>query len=189
MSYEVLQRVSLICGIGSLVVAAVSVALFFWLDIPSVVGFLTGRTRRKGINEIRKAAQEGTLDHRTVSRKNGEQSQHKRQKKTGGKAKNAAPVRAPAANVQAAAPVTTDRLPNRAPVPAKGSELTTILDGAAGQTSLLDGQENLTTVLSGGNVPGTTVLPEQAAVQAAAFTQQPFEIEFDITYIHSDEVI
>lgn len=189
MSYEILQKVSLICAIGSLVMTVVAVVLFFLLDIRSVIGFFTGRTRRKGIDEIRKAAQEGTLDHRSVTQSAGGQTDKKRRKKTEPKAsRNAVPQKV-AVKEDRGENVITDRLPNRAAAYSDGSEQTTLLGAQTAQSVMQPNADNLTTVLTENFVPETTVLTAQTPVQAAVFVQQPFEIEFDITYIHSDEVI
>lgn len=163
--------------------------MFFLLDIRSVIGFFTGRTRRKGIDEIRRAAQEGTLDHRSASKNAGGQTDKKRQKQTAAKAKRNTVPQAPAARVGSEEAVITDRLPNRAAAYSDGSEQTTLLGAQMTQSSMQSDAENLTTVLSESFAPETTLLTAQAPVQAAVFAQQPFEIEFDITYIHSDEVI
>lgn len=189
MSYEILQKVSLICAIGSLVMTVVAVALFFLLDIRSVIGFFTGRTRRKGIDEIRKAAQEGTLDHRSASQNAGGKMDKKRRKQTGSKVNRNTVAQVPVARGDTGETVITDRLPNRAAAYSDGSEQTTLLGAQAAQSSMQSNAENLTTVLSESFAPETTLLTTQAPVQAAMFAQQPFEIEFDITYIHSDEVI
>ena len=78
-----------------------------------------------------------------------------------------------------------------APVQAQMADAagTTPLDQAS-TTTVLEGAENLTTVLPDSDAMATTVLEQNIpAAPMPEFTAQPFEIEFEITYIHTNEVI
>lgn len=169
MTYEMLQNVHIIAGITSLVMAGVSVALFFLLRIPDVFGYLTGRTRRKGVDEIRE--QSGSGDRK----KSAEKKPGKKSAGKGGKKATAGRAHAPAITAKMPpAPVSAETVPLEQP----------------GMTAVLEGGENLTTVLPDAGSMQTTVLEENAVpVCVPEFSQQPFEIEFEITYIHTNEVI
>lgn len=176
MSYETLQNIYMVTGIASLVMAVLSVALFFLLGIPDVIGFLTGKTRRKGIDEIREQSASGGRQ-RTAS--------------AGKKAKGKKAANAPVRSAPAAVPVQPVQT---APVYVAADTMymnqnnqTTVLPGAGNQTTVLPGAENQTTVLSG--VPVAAPVQQPVAAFAPQYPDQPFEIEFEITYIHSNEVI
>lgn len=148
-----------------IIMALVAVILFFVLKIPRVVGDLTGSTARKAIEEIRKQ---------------NEQSGDKTYKSS-------------AVNLQRGK--VTDkisksgRLMERGESPFGTGKITAQLDPSympASETTVLDmGPANETTVLSE-PAGETTVLdaPAQPQVQA-----QQFEIEYEITFIHTNEVI
>ncbi len=51
---ETLSLISLVSFIGAAVSLVVTVILFFWFQIPSVIGDLTGRTARRSIVQTRK---------------------------------------------------------------------------------------------------------------------------------------
>ena len=174
MTYETLQNIYMVTGIASLVMALLSVALFFLLGIPDVIGFLTGKTRRKGIDEIREQSATG-----------GRQKTASSDKKAKGKKAGDAPVRmAPAAAPVQAAPVYTAA----ETMPLDQYNQTTVLPGAGNQTTVLPGADNLTTVLSGAPMAAPVQQPVPAAF-VPQYPDQPFEIEFEITYIHTNEVI
>lgn len=54
MTYEMYHNVFLICAATGGVMAFVSILLFVFFRIPSVIGELTGITARRGIEQIRK---------------------------------------------------------------------------------------------------------------------------------------
>lgn len=54
MTYEMYRYLSLGAGIACAIMVVVSIVLFFTLQIPKVIGDLTGRTARKAIEDIRK---------------------------------------------------------------------------------------------------------------------------------------
>lgn len=69
MSLQVLENISTISYICSAVLFAVAIGLYFYFDINTVYGYLSGRTRKKRIEESRKDT-------------TGENRQSKRDKKT-----------------------------------------------------------------------------------------------------------
>ena len=54
MSLQLLKNISTISYVCSLILFAVAVGLYFYFDIHTVFGYLSGRTRRKRIKESRK---------------------------------------------------------------------------------------------------------------------------------------
>lgn len=175
MTYETLQNIYMITGIASLVMALLAAALFFLLGIPDVIGFLTGKTRRKGIDEIREQSATGGRQKAPT-------------KKAKGKKPGKAPVQMPQAAAPAAAPAQAQMAPTYTgaeTMPLDQYNMTTVLPDS-NQTTVLPGTDNLTTVLPGDPM-ATTVLEQNVFVPA--YPAQPFEIEFEITYIHTNEVI
>ena len=70
MTYEIYNYIFIGAAIASGILLVVSIVLFFLLDIPKVIGDLTGRNARKGIESIRKqneATGDKTLEHRVVN--------------------------------------------------------------------------------------------------------------------------
>ncbi len=59
MTVELLQRLSTISFVVAAVFFLAAVALFFLLDIPTVIGILSGATARKGVEAIRRQNEEG----------------------------------------------------------------------------------------------------------------------------------
>lgn len=158
MTYEMLNRIYVITGIASLVMLAVTVGLFFMLKIPEAVAFISGRTRKKGIEAIQRS---GTVSSGAAKSK----------KLTKAAKKPVKPVeKAPAA--EPAREKLTDVLPTT------GESNTEVLSSTERLTTVLDGQDG-NQVLEAGQVDH----------QNLVFTQQPFVVEFDITYVYSDIII
>lgn len=160
MTYESLRSVFVYTGIASLVLAAVAVALFFWLKIPEAYAYFTGKARRRGIEQI--------------IRNGGQQNAKKPEK-----AKADRPVQsAKKPAKQARGPVKKNAAPHTggAETELLETEQTTLLAQSGEETTLLGG--DLTTVLS--SQEGTGELPAPV---------QPFVIEFEITCLHADPLI
>jgi hypothetical protein len=139
--------------------------LFFLLKIPQVIGDLSGRTARKAIANIREQnEQTGDKTHKVsvVNRSRGRVTD-----------KITRSGRLEAQMPPMSTGVETAELEQGIPTSAyeSGSEETTVLNYAP-----QSGSEE-TTVLSHGNWDDTVVL------------DSVFEIEFDITYIHTNEKV
>ena len=163
MTYETLNSIYVIAGIASLVMLAVTAGLFFLLKIPEAVAFISGRTRKKGIEAIQRTGSAGSTT-------GGKKS--KEQKKSTKAAKSPVEI--------------AKKAPPQAPVQEK---MTDVLPTAGEKnTEVLSSAESLTTVL---DVKYGTEILESAQVnhQNLIFTQQPFVVEFDITYVYSDIII
>lgn len=155
MTYEVYRSVFQIGAIGCGVMAVVSVILFFWLQIPKVIGDLTGHTARRAISDIRRQNEDGV--HKTY--------------------------KSSAVNLQRGK--TTDKISH-------SGRVVPVSDGKAGtsgQTERIGGAPetdgNETTVLE----EETLSLETMALPHADGPVFQKFEVEFEITYLHSNEVV
>ena len=160
MTYETLNSVYVITGIASLVMLAVTAGLFFLLKIPEAVAFISGRTRKKGIEAIERTGTVGAASGGPRSRK-----LEKKDKIHATTAKTAPAQEPPREKL-------TDVLPTaerkNTEVLSTTERLTTVLDGKAGNEVLESAQVNHPNLV---------------------FTQQPFVVEFDITYVYSDVII
>lgn len=173
MSYEVLRYIFYGSAILSGIMFVISVVLFFVLKIPHVVGDLTGSNARKAIEKIRNQNEaSGDKVHKTshVNRERG--------KITDKISPSGRLLKDPTGQVGGAMPtekIGTQQLPQ--------TDETTVLGG--NETTVLGGNE--TTVLGGGE-PSAYGAGETTVLSA---TEAPvlFQIEYEITYIHTDEVI
>lgn len=162
MTYETLNSIYVIAGIASLVMLAVTAGLFFLLKVPEAVAFISGRTEKKGIESIQRTGTVGASAGGPKSRK-----LERTAKITVQKAE-----KAPAYAQTPAREQFTDVLP------ASGTKTTEVLSGADRLTTVLDGK--------GGNI---VLEAGQVDHRDLVFTQQPFVVEFDITYVYSDIII
>lgn len=190
MTYEIYRYIFLGCAGLSVLCLILAVILFFVLKIPKVIGDLTGSTARKAIENIRNQNENtGEKVHKTsaVNRERGKITD--RITDTGRVIKVDVDD---VGGAMATTKISTTRLKNEAresyenTLRDDGSGETTVLDAAGGaETTVLDSGE--TTVLDGFGSGETTVLGQD---QPAAFMNgTAFTIEYDLTFIHTDEVI
>ena len=170
MSYESLRSIFVYTGIASLILAGVALLLFFVLRIPDAVAYLSGKARRRGIEQIRRESssqeENGTnRNKKTNKAKNRPQKEPK--KKTPEK-------KTPAGNKQEMA--ITDRLN-------KTHGDTELLEHNL--TEVLNNDANMTTVLSQDQMDGTMLLSD-ATDTNVNFVEQSFCVEFEITFLNSD---
>lgn len=151
----------------------IAVILFFVLKIPSVIGDLTGSTARKAIENIRnqnESSGDKTYKSSAVNRERGKITD--RITPTGTLIKNP-----------------TDLMGGAMATTKIGTQQLAAEAQQAYETSLLeDTGANETTVLNTGSAGETTVL-EQTAMEQGADNSNVFVIEYEITFIHTDEVI
>ena len=151
----------------------IAVILFFVLKIPSVIGDLTGSTARKAIENIRnqnESSGDKTYKSSAVNRERGKLTD--KITPTGTLIKNP-----------------TDLMGGAMATTKIGTQQLTAEAQQAYETSLLeDTGANETTVLNTGSAGETTVL-EQTAMEQGADNSNVFVIEYEITFIHTDEVI
>ena len=199
MTYEIYNYIFIGAAIASGILLVVSVVLFFLLDIPKVIGDLTGSNARKGIESIRKqneATGDKTYMSSSVNLKRGRLTD---------KISNSGRVVKPASGafgVGAGTAKISGPNPMQPPMPA--AEGTMVLENNAtmvlaeeNATMVLDSaaSEMQTALLSDPAVaaaPETTMLSQQMPAQAyAAPVQKPvaFGVEIEITYIHTNVTI
>lgn len=172
MSYEIYHYIfigaAILCG----AMFITSVLLFVLLKIPKVIGDLTGRTAKKAIENIRnqnESSGDKTYKSSLVNKERG--------KITDKISPSGRLVKEPTDLIGGA--MATEKISTQQLV----SDETVVLDSGNETTVLLSGNE--TTVLSGeinntGNE--TTVLTQTD-------TSTEFRIEYEITFIHTNEVV
>lgn len=199
MTYEIYNYIFIGAAIASGILLVVSVVLFFLLDIPKVIGDLTGSNARKGIESIRKqneATGDKTYMTSTVNLRRGRLTD-----KISNSGRVVKPVSG-AFGVGAGTAKISGPNPMQPSMPA--AEGTMVLENNAtmvlaeeNATMVLDSaaSEMQTALLSDPAVaaaPETTMLSQQMPAQAyAAPVQKPvaFGVEIEITYIHTNVTI
>ena len=169
MTYEIYRYIFLGGAILAGIMFAVSVLVFFLLKIPNVIGDLTGANARKAIENIRnhnESTGDKTYQSSQVNRERG--------KLTDKISPSGRIIKDPSHSLHGA--MGTEKISTQQLHPEDVTNETTVLTG-----DLTGGNE--TTVLSH-EAPAneTTVLNVQTFSNA-------FVIEYEITYIHTDEVI
>ena len=175
MTYDVYRYIfigaAVLCGI----LFAVSVLIFILLKIPKVISDLTGATARRAIKNIREQNEASGDKAYKVSAFN--EARGKLTDKI-----------SPSGNV-----IQQQQAQMRGIDTTKISTQELYVDEAANQTSVLD-QHDGTTVLANESVGETSVLaaPEQTYGETSVLSpavETEFCVEFEITYIHTNEVI
>lgn len=199
MTYEIYNYIFIGAAIASGILLVVSVVLFFLLDIPKVIGDLTGSNARKGIESIRKQ-NEATGDKTYMS-----SSVNLRRGRLTDKISNSGRVVKPVSGafgvgagtakisgpnpMQPSMPAAegTMVLENNATMVLEEGNATMVLDSAASEM-----QTALLSVPAAASAAETTMLSQQMPAQAyAAPVQKPvaFGVEIEITYIHTNVTI
>lgn len=194
--YEVYRYIFIGAAILAAILFIISVILFFVLKIPSVIGDLSGATARKAIEDIRnqnESTGEKIYKSSTVNKQRGKLTD--KISPSGNLVKN------PSGGIWGAMStekISTQKLSEDAAneTTVLGSNETTVLGG--NETTILGGNEttvlggNETTVLNSG---GTTLLDSMPAMNETSLLSPDmmpsgiFEIEYEVTFIHTTEVI
>lgn len=170
MTYEIYRLIFtgalLLCGI----MFVISILLFWLMHVPAIIGDLSGATAKKAIKNIREQNESGNGRQKTKDVKQ-KRSKRKSKKTLSENQKN---------HIQG--------MPNARAVTEK---INTQKLARENETTVLAGGQE-TTVLEGMNV--TTVLYQASPVgkMNAAETgkrQDLFTIEYEITFLHSDELV
>lgn len=185
MTYDVYRYIfigaAILCG----VMFAVSVLLFIFLKIPKVISDLTGATARKAIKQIREQNEASGDKGYKVSAFNEARGKLTDKISPSGNVIQQHRSQMPGINTSK---IDTQELH---------------VDEAANQTSVLDQMDGTTvlnqfegtTVLGGENAGETAILsaPESPAGETSVLStvemDQAFRVEFEITYVHTNEVI
>lgn len=198
MTYEVYRYIFIGGAILAAIMFIISVILFIVLKIPSVIGDLSGATARKAIEDIRNQNEntgDKTYKSSAVNKERGKLTD--KISPSGNLIKN------PSGGIwgaMATEKISTQKLAEDASneTTVLGSNETTVLGGnettvfSANETTVLGSNE--TTVLSGG-VGETTLLDSMPGMNETTLlspSMMPvgiFEIEYELTFIHTDEVI
>lgn len=189
MSYEVLRYIFIGAAALSGVMLIVSVLLFIFLRIPRVIGDLTGATAKKAIESIRnqnESSGDKIYKSSAVNRERG--------KLTDKISPSGNLIHRETNSLAGAMATTKIATQNLADT---GSDETSVLDAETGSETTPLGNE--TTVLSGidpnatADLNATTVLSQQGdqteVLGEAQTKPRIFEIEYEITFIHTDEII
>lgn len=192
MTYEVYRYIFIGAAILSGLMLAAAVALFFVLKIPNVIGDLTGANARKAIADIRnqnEATGTKTYKPSAVNRERG--------RVTDKMTPSGRLLRFPSAGMgggHETTKISTAKLSQEA---MEAANQTTVLDAADETTVLSLAQETTvlyteeTTVLQ--PAAGETMVLDAGAVPVQTVSQPEsgffFEIEYEITCIHTREVI
>ncbi len=208
MTYEIYRYIFLGGAILAGIMFVVSAIVFFVLKIPTVIGDLTGANARKAIENIRnqnESTGEKTYRSSPVNRERG--------KLTDKITPSGRLIKNPSHSLHGAMgteKISTQRLSHEngtseTTVLAAGSagtnETTVLVAGSAdtNETTVLaagSAGTNETTVLAGGladangaAVPDDGIQANEIAAMNARTVCNEFIIEYEITYIHTDEVI
>lgn len=187
MTYEIYRYIFIGGAILAGIMLAVSILVFFLLNIPNVIGDLTGANARKAIENIRNLNENSGDKAYNTSAVNLERGKITDKISNSGRI-----VKNPSGNLMGAMnteKIGTARLNNQ-----PASE-TVVLDAPAAETTVL-GAANETTVLGTGAAETTLLSPEAPAYAVPEAVPQPaeaapaaFVVEYEITYIHTNEVI
>lgn len=173
MTYDI-YRYIFFGGAGLAVLSLViAVILFFVLKIPSVVGDLTGATARKAIENIRnqnESSGDKTYKSSAVNRERGKLTD--KITATGSLVKNPT-------DVMGGAMATTKIGTQQLTAEAKQSY----------ETSLLEENASSETTLLSSDGAGVTTILDQSSVEQSIDPSATFVIEYEITFIHTDELI
>ena len=171
MTYDIYRYIFMGGAILAGIMFVLSILLFFFLKIPHVLGDLTGRNARKAIENIRNQNESSGDKLYKTSQVNRE-----RGKLTDKISPSGSLMRDPSGVLGGGGAMATEKISTQELPP----EETTVLD-ATNETTVLD-TANETTVLNS-EAGETTVLDAQPDAAPV------FQIEYEITYIHSEEVI
>lgn len=164
MTYDIYRYIFMGGAVLSGVMLVVSILLFFLLKIPHVLGDLTGRNARKAIESIRNQNElSGDKLYKTS------QVNRERGKLTDKISPSGSLMRDPSGVLGGGGAMATEKISTQE-LPPQANE-TTVLD-TANETTVLNSEAGETTLLD--------AQPDTAPV---------FQIEYEITYIHSEEVI
>lgn len=170
MSAEILQYVSIGLFIAAAIFLLVSVALFFGLNIPAVIGELSGRRAKREIEDIR------NKNEKTSSTPNNKNGGHITRKiAADGQTDNEAYVPANFATQK----IATNRL--------KEEAATTVLNDAT--TVLNTPGYGETTVLDNSDVGGTTVLTPDMSMTNAYSGNDEITVIAEFAFAQSTEII
>lgn len=182
LSYEVFRYIFIGAAIASGLLLATSIVLFFVLRIPKVVSDLSGRTAKKAIEAIRMQNEQTGDKAYKSSAVNMQRGKVTDKISPSGRLQQREET--PFGTGRITEKISTSRLSREdlgetTVLASEGGE-TTVLDSGYGETTVLGGEYGETTVLGAQEMQPQPQMPIQA---------QQFTVEYEITYIHTSEVI
>ena len=164
MTYEMYRYIFVIAAVLCGVMFGVSVLLFFLLKIPAVIGNLSGSTARKSIR---------TIEEKSSWKENGTNDPDENWKSRG----RLTDKISPSGRVQ--------------PLPHMTGQMDIITTKIATQRMTSMPQSEETVVLTEKTASDITTQLEnvQSCGETTLLEEAEFEIELDITYIHTDEIV
>lgn len=174
MTYEMYRYLSLGAAIACAIMVVVSVVLFFTLQIPKVIGDLTGRTARKAIEDIRKQnEQSGDKVYRSSS-------VNLRRGKLTDKISPSGRIESrhttPFGTGVITEKISTQQLP--------------VVEDTSDTTILNEGNETTVLAQAPDAAPIPSICTETTVLQKwEEENNHSFVIEYEITFIHTNEVI
>lgn len=174
MSYEVYRYIFIISAILCGIMLIVSVLLFILLKVPKIINDLSGRTAKKAIKNIREQNEASGDKYHKVSAFNESRG------KLTDKISQSGQLQRKGSSMQFGIDTTKISTQN---LSYKNESETTVL--YSGETSVLETSFEETSVLSESISAETSLMPEYDYTLVDTW----FEIEFDITYIHTNENI
>lgn len=174
MSYETYRYIfigaAILCG----VMLIVSVFLFVFLKVPKLISDLSGRTAKKAIKNIREQNEATGNKYHKTSGFNSARGKLTDKISPSGK------LQAQGQSLKFG--VNTEKISTQNLAYTGQGQETTVLN--TDETELLEGSAGETTVLSESVSPETSILGQPDTSKAGIF-----EIEFEITFIHTNEII
>ena len=198
MLYDIYRYIFIGAAILAAILFIISVILFFVLKIPSVIGDLSGATARKAIENIRN---QNESQGENVYKSNAVNKE--RSKLTDKISPSGSLLKNPTGSIWGAMgteKISTQKLSEEATneTTVLGSNETTVL-GAGNETTVLSVENettilasNETTVLNSGETTQLGNMPamnETSVLTPDMIPSGIFEIEYEITFIHTSEVI
>ena len=180
MTYEIYRYIFIGGAISSGIMLVIAIVLFFVYKIPGVLGDLTGSTARKAIENIRNQSEQSDHKVHHTSKVNRERGRITDKITPSGRV-----VQAPTGAVYGSMvteKIGTQKLDvNEAPYSAETAVL-----GSNNETAVLS-SSNETAVLSRNDE--TTVLSNLEHSEEKTAQENIFAVEYEITFIHTAEVI
>ena len=185
MTYEMLRTVFIAGAVLSVLMLLISVFLFLFLNVPMIIGELTGTNARKGIAQIRDKAGQSIGNHQTGKLARGvKDSLAKHQSFAGNGAEKDITEKIITEELhQTGTENETALLGN---MQQNGTSLLGNMQQA--ETSLLENMQRDGTSLFENVQQGSDTLSAADAAYGKSIDSD-FEIEYEITYIHTDEKI
>lgn len=177
MTYEMYRSIFLWAAVACGVLFVVTLTLFFVLRIPKIVSDLSGRTARKGIENIRmQNEQTGDKTYRSspVNLQRGKLTD-----KISPSGRLVPRADTPFGTGTITQKISTQKIPQNG-----GNETTVLPDG--NETTV---RADETTVLNEQPTPPNAYYGETSVLNMPVQTAQIFEVEYEITFIHTAEVI